>query len=71
MEKLTKEIANIKVDEIKVSASDDEVAHSLESNLRDWFIKCISYGMYEKDELIELANIINSTSNIEFSRWFA
>ena len=36
-----------------------------------WFISCVAAGMYEKDEAAEVANIVKSTSEIEFARWYA
>jgi hypothetical protein len=71
LEKLTKEMAIKEVDNIRNIASDDEIAHSKEDSLHYWFICCVAAGMYEKDEAIEVANIVKSTSKIDFARWCA
>ncbi len=71
LEKLTKEIAIEKVEAIKNIASDDEMAHGNEDDLYYQFICCVAAGMYEKEEAIEIANIIKSTSEIDFARWCA
>ncbi len=69
--KLTKEVALETVYNIKENSGDDEGAHSMEDALHFWFIKCIAAGMYEKEESVEIANIVKSTSEIKFARWFA
>ena len=71
LEKLTKEMAIKEVADIINIASDDETAHSNEDSLHYWFISCVAAGMYEKDEAAEVANIVNSTSEIEFARWYS
>ena len=71
LEKLTKELALQNVEKIRECSSDDEVAHSYEDSLYYWFIECVSAGMYDKDEAIEVANIVKSTANISFARWCA
>ena len=71
LEKLTKEIAIKEVDYIRSIASNDESAHSDEDSLHYWFICCVAAGMYEKEEAIEVANIVKSTSEIDFARWYA
>ena len=71
LEKLTKEMAIKEVAAIRNIASDDEVAHSNEDSLHYWFICCVAAGMYEKDEAAEVANIVKSTSEIDFARWCA
>ena len=52
-------------------ASDDETAHVNEDSLHYWFICCVAAGMYEKNEASEVANIVKSTSEIKFARWYA
>ena len=71
MEKLTKQIALNEVEEIKNIASDEEAAHSNEDALHFWFIECVAAGMYGKTEAVEVANIVKSTSEINFARWCA
>jgi hypothetical protein len=68
LEKLTKEMAIKEVADIRRIASDDEAAHSNEDDLHYWFICCIAAGMYEKEEAAEVANIVKSTSEIDFER---
>jgi len=69
--KLTKETAIKEVETIMNISADDEAAHSMEDNLHFWFICCIGASMYEKEEMIEIANIVKSTSEINFARWCA
>lgn len=65
LEKLTKELALQNVEKIKqCSSDDDESAHSYEDSLHFWFIDCVSAGMYDKDEAIEIATIIYSMSGV-------
>jgi hypothetical protein len=71
LEKLTKEMAIKEVADIRNIASDDEAAHSNEDSLHYWFICCVAAGMYKKDEAVEVANIVKSTSEIDFARWCA
>ena len=71
LEKLTKEMAIKEVADIRNIASDDEAAHGDEDILHYWFICCVAAGMYEKDEATEVANIVKSTSEIDFDRWYA
>ena len=71
MKKLTKEIALKSVEEINSCRDDDEKAHRLEDELYHWFINCIAKEMYATSEMVEIANIVKSTSNIDFCRWYA
>ena len=71
LDKLTKEIALKEVENIKSIAADDEAAHSKEDSLHLWFIACVAAGMYKKEEVVEVANIVKSTSDIDFARWCA
>jgi hypothetical protein len=71
LEKLTKEFALQTVYDIRESSDDDEAAHSMEDALHFWFIECVAAGMYEKEESIEIANIVKSTAEINFARWCA
>ena len=71
MAKLTKEIAIDAVKHIEHIACDNEKAHLEEDSLREWFINCISDGIYTKKEMVEIAAIIKQTENIEFARWCA
>ena len=69
--KLTKKIATEKVEKIKNMCEDDEVAHIEEDKLHLWFIRCIAAGLYKNSEAVEVAKIVQSTSEIEFCRWYA
>ncbi len=71
LEKLTKEMAIKEVADIRNIASIDETAHLNEDSLHYWFIRCVAAGMYEREEAAEVANIVKSTSEIEFARWYA
>lgn len=69
--KLTKEIAVNEVAKIESSTFDNEVAHILEDDLHLHFIECVAAKMYTMEEAIELANIVKSTEDIDFTRWHA
>lgn len=71
MEKLTKEKALKRVENIKKMACDDEAAHSSEDALLRWFVTCVANGSYSKAEAIEVAKIVHSVSEIQFERWCA
>ena len=71
MEKITKEIALAKIERISQFSEDSECVHSAEDSLYLNFIKCIAAGLYTKKEVIELANIIKTVADIDFSRWHA
>lgn len=71
MEKLTTEIATQRVADIKEVSGDDEVAHAKEDSLRDWFIKCLALGLYDIEEARVVAEIVQSTNDINFYRWCA
>ena len=49
---------NLSSCKIRSIASDDETAHVNEDSLHYWFICCVAAGMYEKDEAVEVANIV-------------
>lgn len=68
MPKLTKELAEKAVEHIEHVAGDDEQAHAEEDSLKDWFIRCVSENMYTKKEMVDIARVVNSTSDIEFTR---
>lgn len=71
MEKITKEIAQQRVEDIANTRSDDEAAHCMEDGLLTDFVRCVSEGMYDPGEAAEVAKIVLSTEEIEFSRWYA
>lgn len=71
LEKLTKELAIEKLQYIKQIIHDNEVAHIEEDNLWEHFIQCVAAKMYNIKEAVEIANIIKTTSDIEFERWYA
>jgi hypothetical protein len=56
------------ISDIRYNANDDEKAHSLEDQLREWFIQDIANS---KNELAELARLVLSTNDIDFQRWYA
>lgn len=56
------------VENIKMIANDDEIAHHLEDGLREQFIK---YVAMREDDLGEKARIVLSTNDIKFARWCA
>lgn len=58
-----------RVDEIKVSASDDESAHGLQDKLYLDFIEFVAQTA-DKD-LAEKAQLVASVDQIHFSRWYA
>lgn len=69
--KLTKEDILYRINEINLLRFDNEVAHILEDALYSNFITCLSNGVYTIEEVIELANIVKSTEDIDFTRWYA
>ncbi len=69
--KLTLEEAIKRVAKIEASKGDDEMAHSMEDELAFDFINELAMGSYAIDEAIEIAKVVQSTSQIEFSRWCA
>lgn len=71
LEKLTKEHALEIIQSIDRSKWDDEAAHYMEDELRADFIYTCSLWDYTRDEMIEIANIVLESNNIEFERWCA
>lgn len=71
LEKLTKEHALEMIQSIDHSKWDDEAAHYMEDELRADFIYTCSLWYYTRDEMIEIANIVLESNNIEFERWCA
>lgn len=69
MNKLTKEIALQRVEEINNISRDDEMAHEKEDELMSEFIDCVSEGMYKLKEAKEVALVIKKTRDIDFARW--
>jgi len=70
--KLTKEFALYQIEKLReVAEVDDEGAHALEDYLYVWFIRCVAAGMYEPDEVVEIAKIVELADDIPFSRWRA
>ena len=69
MEKLTKLMALEAVKDIEKIKCDDEVAHSQEDSLHFWFISCVAENMYTKKEMIEIAEVVKMTAEIDFARW--
>jgi hypothetical protein len=70
MEKLTKASAEAAIKEIESERGSDGWAHELEDTLYLKFIECVAAELYDIDEAAEIANIIKSSKNIEFGRWF-
>ncbi len=71
-EKLTKEMALNRIEEIKRGAAEnecDEDLHIAEDRLMIAFITCCAQGVYEKDEYIEIAKIILLSGDVDFNRW--
>ena len=71
LENLTKEHALKMIQSIDRSKWDDEAAHYMEDELRADFIYTCSLWGYTRDEMIEIANIVLESNNIEFERWCA
>ena len=71
LEKLTKEHALEMIQSIDHSKWDDEAARYMEDELRADFIYTCSLWGYTRDEMIEIANIVLESNNIEFERWCA
>jgi hypothetical protein len=58
-----------RIQDIKATAGDDEMAHSLEDVLREDFIRYVS--TYEDESLAVAARLVLSTSEMDFHRWCA
>ena len=71
LENLTKEHALEMIQSIDHGKWDDEAAHYMEDELRADFIYTCSLWGYTRDEMIEIANIVLESNNIEFERWCA
>ena len=54
------------IEEIRESADDDEMAHAAEARLRARVLEHIANG---GDNARELAQLVLTTSDIEFCRW--
>ena len=65
---MTKKEVIAKIQEIKNISGDDEVAHAKEDILYKTFIEFVSK---RNDKLGEIARILLSTKDIDFSRWCA
>lgn len=65
---MTIEEVKKRIDEIKMKAHDDEAAHGMEDSLREEVLEAIAFGAHNAKEL---AKIVLTTSEIEFSRWCA
>ncbi len=73
MKKLTKEKALERIEYIKFISNDEQnhgEAHEEEDKLHYWFICCVADNMYAEKELSEIANIVISTNDIDFTRWY-
>lgn len=71
MKILTRESAIDTIKQIELIKWDDEAAHYMEDELRADFIYTCSLWYYTRDEMIEIANIVLESNNIEFERWCA
>jgi len=71
MKILTRESAIDTIKQIELIKWDDEAAHYMEDELRADFIYTCSLWDYTRDEMIEIANIVLESNNIEFERWCA
>ena len=69
LKKLTKELAVKEISNIRSNASDNEGAHVMEDSLHNRFISCVAFGMYDREEVIEVAKIVKASSEIDFTRW--
>jgi len=65
---MTRDEALEAVAKIASLVDDDEVAHSMEDNLRGAFIE---YAAELPGELGEIAKIVLSTDALNFCRWYA
>ena len=66
---MTNEEVKQRVEEIRLMANDDEMAHIHEASLYEDLLQSIADGTC--DEPSKCASSAISTSNIDFSRWYA
>ena len=66
---MNKEQAQGYIEQIKELTSDPESAHIVEDDMLREFVKHVAAGGY--GELSEVAQIVASSADIRFSRWYA
>ena len=59
------------IEHLKSIAHDDECAHGFEDQIREQVLDLIANGTLTRDEMIEFARIVLTTSEIDFARWCA
>ena len=72
---MTQETIKQRIEEIKRISHDDEVAHSMEDELREDFIRyvenCDNFGTDYPSPIPYMAKLVLSTNEIKFARWCA
>ena len=58
MKKLTKKIALKMISNIKDHEGDSEAVNHYTDELKTMFIECVSNGLYDKQESVEISSII-------------
>jgi hypothetical protein len=66
---MNKQEAQSYIKQIKELTSDPESAHSVEDDMLCEFVKHVAAGDY--GELSEVAQIVASSADIKFARWYA
>ena len=66
---ITAQLVRDRVEQIRLSAGDDEAAHSMEDSLREDLLQAIAHGTCEDPR--ECAIEALKTNAIEFERWCA
>ena len=66
---MNKEQAQGYIEQINAESDDSEAAHIVEDDMLREFVKHVAAGNY--GELSEVAQIVASSADIKFSRWYA
>lgn len=68
---MTKQCIQARIAEIHDNAYDPETAHAMEDDLMIDFLKAIAAFKISQDDLVELAQLVLTTSELDFPRWHA
>jgi len=69
MDKYTLNDVKLDIEIVKRSIADPDKAHCIEDQIMYRFIECLSIGMYEIDEAIEIAALIKECNELQFPRY--
>ena len=68
---MTREDIKVRLAKIHDSQGDDEVAHSLEDDLRADFLNSIAVGAVPLEDIQDLAALVLTSRELDFERWCA